>query len=141
MFIFSFVQVSHCLHEILDQCGAFSKLLMCCESPMIPRELGQLESIAKVSRNTSPRKSTIYILAYQSGIWEGKYVSRESNLEGTIKPFVCDSWSTHWSYSMHVSQTYGILPEYGLITRVHLICYIFIIVYIILNKHVIDLLT
>ncbi|XP_071167808.1 gamma-tubulin complex component 4-like [Mytilus edulis] len=39
--------VSHCLHEILDQCGAFSKLLMHCESPMVHRELNQLESIAK----------------------------------------------------------------------------------------------
>lgn len=44
-----FFQVSHCLHEILDQCGAFSKLLMHCESPMVHRELNQLESIAKVS--------------------------------------------------------------------------------------------
>ena len=42
-------QVSHCLHEILDQCGAFSKLLTCCESPMVQRELNQLESIAKVN--------------------------------------------------------------------------------------------
>ncbi|KAJ8304037.1 hypothetical protein KUTeg_017620 [Tegillarca granosa] len=39
--------VLRCLHEILDQCGAFSRLLAICDSPMSARHLSQLENIAK----------------------------------------------------------------------------------------------
>ena len=83
MFIFSFVQVSHCLHEILDQCGAFSKLLMCCESPMIPRELGQLEIIAKVSRKYISKKTSLISQKFGR---ENIFQRRGSDLKDAIKP-------------------------------------------------------
>ena len=38
-----------CLNKILDQCNSFSKLLSFCGSPMSDKELGLLQSIAKVS--------------------------------------------------------------------------------------------
>ncbi|KAK3609174.1 hypothetical protein CHS0354_013711 [Potamilus streckersoni] len=43
--------VSHCLNEILDQCGAFSRLVSNCENPMTERERTHLENIAKVDRS------------------------------------------------------------------------------------------
>ena len=43
------LQVSRCLHEILDQCSQFSKLLVNCSSPLSKGELSHLQFIAKVS--------------------------------------------------------------------------------------------
>jgi len=101
MFLFSFVQVSHCLHEILDQCGAFSKLLMCCESPMIPRELGQLESIAKVSRNYISKKT--FPVSQKFGI-ENIFQRRDSDLKGAIKPHSYSSFNLlHFHYSLFLN--------------------------------------
>lgn len=43
-------KVSRCLHEILEQCSQFSKLLVNCSSPLSQGELSHLQFIAKVRK-------------------------------------------------------------------------------------------